>query len=617
MLDDALHALDTGEKITRDPPSTDADVEPGGEPGSAAGSAGPARVSVEERRVFAVIPVDPDRSSLGTRRDLARPIFRGRNALALTLDRLARCRRLAGAALVTAHPERARSLAGGVPGSLDVRIIEREPGLGSARRPALREMVRAARLFAPGCWRGAIAGMTVYDELFEPALFEEAMELTGASAAAIVGPDWAVIDPALVDETIERHLEDPERRTLTFSQAAPGLGTCVMARSLAADLRDQVPAAGPLASIAGVLGYHPSCARADPIACAACVGVPHAARDLGARVIADSPARARMIGEGLAALGDRASDAPVERSALALEGRTHLEHAPAPHHLILELCTGRLATGVRARWSRAEADAPERGPMPVDLARAIVEPLAHARPDLVLTLAGEGDPLHHPRWAEIVAMARDCGVSAVHVRTDLLVGDEAVDRLIGSGVDVVSVDVLAESRETYRALAGVDRFDALIARLDRLVERTRTGGEIRPPWIVPRITRCDAVYEQIESFYDRWLGRTGACVIDPLPAAQGHGRIEALPVPDRITRAQRVSTLRVDADGGVRMPGIEAPFRSASEEPIESVWRGVRRAGEAMGLPRLAPLAEVKGGPAGPGDRTRRAEGARDRARVA
>ena len=62
------------------------------------------------------------------------------------------------------------------------------------------------------------------------------------------------------------------------------------------------------------------------------------------------------------------------------------------------------------------------------------------------------------------------------------------------------------------------------------------------------MTRCDAAYEEVESFYTRWMSRADWCVLDPLPPGSPlAGRIEALPLPEsarrKFERSLRVVTM--------------------------------------------------------------------------
>src|SRR5262249_8677493 len=114
-----------------------------------------------EARVVAVVPVLMAESGLGTRRDLAKPLLSGLTPLRMMLLRLARCRRLSAAVLLTEDPEATRRLAGGdVPG-LALRIERADLESMRARRRA----IGPARLWAESCWRGGIGGFTAFDEL--------------------------------------------------------------------------------------------------------------------------------------------------------------------------------------------------------------------------------------------------------------------------------------------------------------------------------------------------------------------------------------------------------------------------------------------------------------------
>jgi len=592
MLGEAIEAIETGRKVTRRTPalaSVSDDPQLRGSVGSdRRAQLASSRTERSKLRVVAVVPVDPDRSGLGTARDLGATIARKTHALGLTLDRLARCRSIERIVIVTRDPDRVRGLVGDRnehPRGVPVQVLAEPEPQGPVQPDPVRKMIRSARVFAPTSWRGAIGGLTVYDELFDPGRFSDALAAVGADAGALVGPDWVLVDPALVDDLVTRHAEDPDGRPMTFSQAPPGLGACVVSRKMAEDLRAQIGSGGHLASIGGVLGYHPSSPRPDPLVRSACVGVPDSVRDLMRRVVADTPARARSLGGLIETLGEDWSAATGDVLASSLASLDDEQEAAVPGHVVLELCTGRLTSGVRAGWSRIDADAPERGPVPTERAIRLIEELASHRPDLALTIAGEGDPLHHPEWSRIIGCARDAWVGAIHLRTDLLCAGAEPERLAESGVDVVSVDLLADSRDSYRALAGVDRFEHATGNLDRLIAAVRASTDgPRPVWIVPRITRCDAVYDEIEAFYDRWLSRTGACVIDPMPLPRVGDRIAPLPVPEAAMRREDGSTLRVDADGGVRAPGIDTPWRTIGDEPIGVIWRRLRRVRLAAGV---------------------------------
>lgn len=514
-------------KLTRDPEEHGrADPERGLEALKTRGS----------RRVAVMIAADPERGGLGTRRDLGEPVG-GRSPLRHVLERLARAERVERVVILAQEPERIRAMVGETATLGRLRLeIERTNGHPLGER---RHGVAAARAFAADCWRGGLCGMTVWDEAFDPATTSPAMERLGIDAAVIVGADWAMLDPALTDAVIDRHLEDPERRRLTFTQAAPGLSPCVLDRSLVDELAANAGRAGGFASVGGLLGYVPTSPVLDPVAKPGCVRVGPELRDLGVRLIADSAWRRELLAEALRT-GDRPGVDAVRAIAWKLARR-------GPAHLTVELCPGRRTGGAVAQL-RGDGDRPV---MATGEAVRLVEDLAAARPDALLTLGGAGDPLMHPGWREVVRAARGARLAGVHVRTDLQCDTGEALELLDCGADVVSVDLLADAPETYRAMAGPARLERVMENLAAVLEARagRVGGAMPRVWIVPRITRCDRVYEEIEPFYERWVRMAQAAVIDPLPRAVAGERIAPFPEPRLLRWRRAVGEMQVRSDG--------------------------------------------------------------------
>jgi hypothetical protein len=532
------------------------------------------------RRVAAVVLADPDVGGLGTRRDLSRTLALGLNPLRLCVARLLTCGELdAGVVVLATDVERVRALLGPLNADPRVRI---EPA-DEARSRARRRAVGHARLFSPGCWRGGVAGMTAADECCDPESTAVVMQRLGLDAAALVGGDWALVDPALVDEAVRRHRARPEAHRLAFTQAPPGLAAYVADRRVIEQLADGARQDNMFASFGALLGYVPVAPQRDPIGTELCIAVEPIVRDCGLRCVPDSPGRTARLALALRQLGDkwlRASAGDVVRI---------LDDAPfddTPQRLTLELCSGRLAGGRWGAWLRGSPEPVERPVLTLPMAYRVLRQLVEKRDDAALTLHGIGDPLMHPRALELVRMARELGFAAVHLRTDLLHADEAaLDALLTSGIDVLSVDVLAHRRETYRTLAGVDRLEHVRGGLSRLLDRRRgmpTLGGLPATWIVPRLTRCDEVVEEIPDFFDAWTMAAGAAAIDPLPRRVAGARIAPFPLPRAAAARLARAELVVLSDGSVVGPGGRVvPEADLILQPIDEVWRRVLRARRA------------------------------------
>jgi hypothetical protein len=476
--------------------------------------------------VWAALTVDPWRSDLGIARDLAQPVIDGKSALRLTLERLARIPGLAGIALAT--PARGATAqaagidpAGGRIAGVTVRIVEVEDTPVRERRAA----VRGARAFAPHGWRGGAGGWGAADELVHPQALLDVLDDTAAAALLLAGADWSFVDPALGAAMLERFGEATDTNRLVFSQAAVGLAPVLIEAELVRSIAAKRDAAGSFASVGALLGYLPVQPANDPIAGPACVLVEPALRDLGERVTFDSRRRIERLADTLTGLDHASATAGQVAALLAACPEDGPPSAQHPEHLVLELIDTR------------------GGVMPAQDAIALIRATAEARDDLALTLTAERTPrgladvLDHPALGRIVQAARGAGVLAVQVRTPLLAGTDRGQTLLELGLDAISIDLVADDAATYRRLTGVDGFErsrAAAEALTRARAQAPTLDGVRTPWLVARLTRRDAVYEQIDAMYDRWLMALGAAVLDPLPEPVPGERIEPLPPPEAV-----------------------------------------------------------------------------------
>lgn len=541
----------------------------------------PGAAEVEVRGVAEVFVLcDPDYSGLGVRRDLGRAVWDGRDALALTLGRVLRCRAVRGVRVLTPEPERTRALVerAGLSGAVTIEACDRGRWRERARA------VGVARAPGADCYRGGIGQTTVFDEHFDPAAVLEVMERRGVDACAVVGADWCLADAGLLDACVERHLADPTRQQIVFTQASPGLAGCVLGREAVSSIVDLCKVSSPLGTIGGVLGYVPVRPQADPIATPLCVKVDPSVRDLGLRVIADAAPGRALVSAAMERLGERALDAGAPEVAAALAGVKPFRGART---LVLELCPGRLASGPFGAWKRGGPIPGDRAPVDPNAAYRLIREHVRLREDAVVVFDGPGDPLMHPGVLDLVAMADEAGAACVHLRTDLLHDDVSPALLAESGLGVLSVDLLGTEAETYAALTGVDRFRAVLERMGSIADaRPSLPGGLATPWVLPRMTRCDAVLGQVESFYDRWIMTLGAAVIDPLPA-WAEDRVRPLPWPAARARRVEADTVRVRCDGKV----CDERWRSLGLDAFE---HGPAEAARLVRKRLAEPPAEVK-----------------------
>ncbi|MCA9271886.1 MAG: motility associated factor glycosyltransferase family protein [Phycisphaerales bacterium] len=543
MMDAAIRAHDgKAPKITREDPAVDPEAEE----------------NTTKQRVWAVIPADPWKSDLGVPRDLSEPVIDGKSALRLTLERLAQTKDIEGVAIVTHNvgdTAKAAGLdpSGGRVGRLAVQFIEADAETYRARAAG----IRGARAFSARSWRGGVAGWTAYDEIFHPNATLEALDAVGADAALLVGADWGFIDPALCDEAASRFKKFPRSHRLVFSQAAVGLSPLLIEKSIVKSITQKKAEAGSFASIGSMLGYLPVQPSSDPIAGTGCIHVPPIVRDLGERVTLDSCTRRELVSRAI-----RDCDAlklSAEGIAKAISKATYTPSAP--EHLTLELVAVNGTT------------------LDTEHAITLIRQATQLREDVALTLTAEttsqdmADVLDHPELVRIVGAAKGAGVIAVHVRTPALAGEAKLIGLAELGVDVISVDYVSDRESTCELLTGRLGFGAAHEALTSLIHHRNTLDrldDLHMPWVVVRLTRRDAIYEEIEPLYDRWMMACGAAVIDPLPEAVPGERIEPFELPQLAMRVLSRSKMTVRADrttdkGDHARDGIAAAWRRQME----------------------------------------------------
>ncbi|MHC4416376.1 MAG: 6-hydroxymethylpterin diphosphokinase MptE-like protein [Planctomycetota bacterium] len=557
-----------GEPVAMRPGSALDPVETGSPPAAAPAS-----------RIAALVPVDPDRNGLGVARSLTEP-WAGRPVLQATLERLGRSKTLESIILIAPRDFEVDAVIDRTRIGLPVEVERCDGSPYGREHPA----IAAARRWSETCWRGGIAGMSVYDEVLCPSVMSRIMQRRKLTAGLLVGPDWPLVDVSAesgLDAVVARHLELPQHHSLVFSQAPPGLGGCL----ISAPLMEELSLRNRLSTVGGLLVYQPHAPQHDPIARSVNVQIDHRVGRSRTRATFDAPRHRRRLRESIEPRYGRVDLTPAEIVA-ALERQQQTAPDELPHHVILELCTdGRGGALIDPR----QGDRVRRPPLPLNTAERLFGELAAAG-DAVVTLGGCGDPLLHPQFDDIVRLAGDAGVCGVHVRTRLTGDRSRLDRLLACGLDVVSVDLHADRAETYRRLMGRDGFQEVLANINYLLahrERLTDHGETAAlglPWIVPRLQRRTENYEDIEPFFDRWQAILGTAVIEggprchPAPAstpASGVGLIGAA-TPPRVMIDEGRRRMTVYCDGSVPLSELDLagkqPIGNVADAPLAALW---------------------------------------------
>ncbi|MFN0135837.1 MAG: radical SAM/SPASM domain-containing protein [Phycisphaerae bacterium] len=362
-----------------------------------------------------------------------------------------------------------------------------------------RELIRAARKWSLDSWRGTPLGTTWFDEYVEPLAVARVLDHAQAFAALCLDGCMPLLDVEIANGMVAYQRENADEAKFVFTQAPPGLAGIVLPREVTRELLETQSILGHL------LTYRPEAPRMDLITRAPCFRIAaELAQNVG-RVCGDTIASRRFVEAAIAA---NVGDATLASIAAP--------RSNVPEEVELELTTrDPLAdTTLRPRGDRV----PGRELVDIDAVARIARELAAATDTSRLVLAGCGDPLLHPQFAETLAGIRAAGVCAVCVTTPLVeLTDRNLDALLSARVDTVEVLLDADTPETYAAVHRADQFDRVLANIERIQSARR---ELHSPWpiVIPSITRCAAAFREIEPFFDRWIRAVGTAVI------RGHSR---------------------------------------------------------------------------------------------
>ena len=536
-----------------------------------------ARPDQPKARVAALVPIDPARNGLGVQRSLATS-FGDRSVLQATLERLGRSQRLEAIILISPRDFDVEAIVDRDRIALPVEVHHCDGSPFGHEQAA----IAAARGWSPTSWRGGIGGMCVYDEVLCPQVMSRIMRQKALTAALLVGPDWPLVDVSAAsgcDAIIQRHLELPEQHNLVFSQAPPGLSGCVISASLMQELSDR----NRLSTTGGLLAYQPRLPQHDPIARSLNVQIDERVSRSRIRATFDAPRYRRRL---TALLRPTADGPDPETVRIVADLERHLNEFPdeLPQHVILELCTDRTSHGLFSRNRLNGFAGCQRPPLTADRARRLFEQLAAAG-DAVVTLGGVGDPLLHERFDEIVRDAKEAGILGVHVRTELLADRATLKRLLACGVDVVSVDLHADSPQTYHRMMGLDRFGQVVENIQYLLsnrQRFSDHGETAAfglPWIVPRLQRRIETFDDIEGFFDRWQASLGTAIIEgrpPLGPTSDNGLAKAV-TPPRVMIDEGRRRMTVYSDGSIPISELDLAGRRTiggiDDGPLTGLWQ--------------------------------------------
>lgn len=531
--------------------------------------------------ITAIVVADDTHGGTGILRRLDGE-FGGRPVLARTVERVASAPCVDRVVVVTAEGMEIDAALAGHRARVPVEI-ERVPG--PLRGPE-SHAIAVSRVWCDSMWGGGIGGTTVFDEMLAPGAVAAVLERRRLDGAVVVGGDWplVLVEGGAGIEDVAARFSAIGRRGVVFGDAPPGFSPCCVGVDAARFLAERGHGAtvGAMAGLRGKWNYD---LRGAP---RWVVHAPFAARISTVRGIFDSPRAKIRLRRGLEpVLPELGGVAPDWREIVpALERQYTVLPSFAPQQLLIELCTGRYASGTASPHRYGTIQRPT---MTYALLERILAQIGEAR-DVAVTFSGLGDPMRHPDLPTFIRMAKQAGARAVHVRTELLAPAGSVEAMLEAGVDVVSVELHAASVQTYRATMGFDRYDDCVANVRRMIGMRRAAPGCDPdffglPFVVPRMQRRAETVADLAAFAQEW-GQLGTSVLESPTFALVDGevatrkdRLADAGTPLRTQRRELWRRMKVFSDGSVPVAECDlvgsTAVASLQRTGLVEAWREV------------------------------------------
>jgi len=486
-------------------------------------------------KILVLIAADLERAPLGTSSRLSQALA-GRPVLSRTLQRASRIHGISGIHLLA--PAAQAAAIGDLAGESGVAIHAIQSG-----PPPYRAITSAGRAWGLESWRGGIGGLCWFDEDLHAAEASALAKREGADALLLIPAHAALHCPELASNLLRHYEELAHPMRLAFAPAPPGLAPVIFATDLLEELARTGQPPGAL------LGYHPSRPGPDLTGRDCCFRPPAAIGETRGRMLADT---ARGFARLNAALKEGAETWNAEALARWWRRYETVADPLGPDELEIELTTeDPLAdsTKIRPRGSIVG----RRGPVALELIEKVAEGI-RSIDDLRIVLGGFGEPMCHPKLIEIVQILRRAEPLSIAMATSGLAGDAALDELLFDlPLDAIIVRLDAVTPDAYQRVHGRDAFGQAVARMERWLDLRESRRQVRP-LLVPELMKTTLNADEMETFFDRWIGRLGCAVIAP-PSRFG-GRLAGLAVtqtepPGRVGCRRLASRMLILADGSV------------------------------------------------------------------
>jgi radical SAM protein with 4Fe4S-binding SPASM domain len=142
------------------------------------------------------------------------------------------------------------------------------------------------------------------------------------------------------------------------------------------------------------------------------------------------------------------------------------------------------------------------------LYRRMIDEIARYDKLIMLNLHKDGESFLHPRFFDMVRYAKQKNIAkSIHINTNALCWtDRAIDEILDSGIDDITVSLDAARPQTYKKHKGIDCLKEVENKVCYFFKRRQARG-LKRPFVRVKIMEFEEISkEEINEFFKKWRG---------------------------------------------------------------------------------------------------------------
>lgn len=214
-----------------------------------------------------------------------------------------------------------------------------------------------------------------------------------------------------------------------------------------------------------------------------------------------------------------------------------------------------------------------RRDMDIDKAREVLDEVMSVKPMIMPSLWSE--PLLVRNFKDHIRNIKERGLTLAMNTNGLTLADHMAQYMVDMKVDAVSFSIDATTKETLKAVRGIDKLEKLHAAVDRML---RIRGDNELPRIGVSFTVQKENEHEREAFIEYWAHKVDFVRVGELFEDGRFPNVDVGELGERKACPALYSTMAIHANGNVSyccLDGFgETNLGNVFEEGVEAVWNG-------------------------------------------